>query len=155
MQVGVRWYDPAIGRFLQQDPWLGSVYDPLMLNAYAYCVNDPVGWVDTNGFQYSSADRAAKEAIRRHAGGAIRNQREVGGWIIRNPDGTYSFTFVEGPNDSFVNPAPPPQGAVGAWHVHCIANLPDFEGIYLGTPSGVIRKWSNPNQLSEAIGRWR
>ncbi len=40
VQVGVRWYDPYTGGFLQQDPWLGSVYDPLTLNGYAYCVND-------------------------------------------------------------------------------------------------------------------
>ncbi|GIV06416.1 MAG: hypothetical protein KatS3mg016_1991 [Fimbriimonadales bacterium] len=33
VKVGVRWYDPAVGRFLQQDPWLGSVYAPLTLNA--------------------------------------------------------------------------------------------------------------------------
>ncbi|GIV04927.1 MAG: hypothetical protein KatS3mg016_0502 [Fimbriimonadales bacterium] len=41
VKVGVRWYDPAVGRFLQQDPWLGSVYAPLTLNGYGYCVNDP------------------------------------------------------------------------------------------------------------------
>jgi RHS repeat-associated protein len=40
-KVGVRWYDPTVGRFLQQDPWLGSIYAPLTLNAYGYCVNDP------------------------------------------------------------------------------------------------------------------
>ena len=54
VQVGVRWYDPAIGRFLQQDPWLGSVYAPLTLNAYAYCVNDPVNAVDPDGRQGTS-----------------------------------------------------------------------------------------------------
>jgi len=41
-KVGVRWYDPAIGRFLQKDPWLGSLYAPLTLNRYGYCVNEPV-----------------------------------------------------------------------------------------------------------------
>jgi hypothetical protein len=25
-KVGVRWYNPAVGRLLQQDPWLGSLY---------------------------------------------------------------------------------------------------------------------------------
>ena len=45
MKVGVRWYDPYTGRFLQQDPWLGSLYASLTLNAYAYCVNDPVNAV--------------------------------------------------------------------------------------------------------------
>ena len=49
VQVGVRWYDPYTGRFLQQDPWLGSVYDPLTLNAYGYCVNDPINAVDPTG----------------------------------------------------------------------------------------------------------
>ena len=49
VQVGVRWYDPTVGRFLQQDPWLGSLYAPLTLNAYAYCVNDPVNAVDPDG----------------------------------------------------------------------------------------------------------
>jgi RHS repeat-associated protein len=44
-KVGVRWYDPTVGRFLQQDPWLGSLYAPLTLNAYGYCVNDPVNYV--------------------------------------------------------------------------------------------------------------
>ncbi len=48
-KVGVRWYDPYTGRFLQKDPWLGSVYAPLTLNAYGYCVNDPVSGVDPTG----------------------------------------------------------------------------------------------------------
>ncbi len=49
VKVGVRWYDPAVGRFLQPDPWLGDMYQPLTLNGYAYCVNDPVNAVDPSG----------------------------------------------------------------------------------------------------------
>jgi RHS repeat-associated protein len=49
VKVGGRWYDPAVGRFLQQDPWLGSIYAPLTLNAYGYCLNDPIQWVDPSG----------------------------------------------------------------------------------------------------------
>ncbi|GIV09885.1 MAG: hypothetical protein KatS3mg019_1976 [Fimbriimonadales bacterium] len=49
VKVGVRWYDPAVGRFLQQDPWLGSLYAPLTLNGYGYCENDPVNAVDPDG----------------------------------------------------------------------------------------------------------
>ncbi len=48
-KVGVRWYDPAVGRFLQVDPWLGSLYAPLTLNGYGYCVNDPIQMVDATG----------------------------------------------------------------------------------------------------------
>ena len=47
--VGVRWYDPTVGRFLQQDPWLGDIYAPLTLNAYGYCVNDPISFQDRTG----------------------------------------------------------------------------------------------------------
>jgi RHS repeat-associated protein len=53
-KVGVRWYDPAVGRFLQQDPWLGSIYAPLTLNGYGYCVNDPVNAVDPSGRSWIS-----------------------------------------------------------------------------------------------------
>ncbi|MFN7016662.1 MAG: RHS repeat-associated core domain-containing protein, partial [Fimbriimonadales bacterium] len=49
MKVGVRGYDPHTGRFLRQDPWLGSLYAPLTLNAYGYCVNDPLQWIDPTG----------------------------------------------------------------------------------------------------------
>ncbi|MCW5933248.1 MAG: hypothetical protein KIT45_02985 [Fimbriimonadia bacterium] len=48
-KVGVRWYDPQVGRFLQQDPWLGSVFAPLTLNAYGYCVNSPIEGSDPTG----------------------------------------------------------------------------------------------------------
>ncbi len=48
-KVGVRWYDPYTGRFLQKDPWLGSVSAPLTLNAYGYCVNNPIQHVDPTG----------------------------------------------------------------------------------------------------------
>ncbi len=48
-KVGVRWYDPSVGRFLQVDPWLGSVYAPRTLNGYGYCVNDPLQLVDPSG----------------------------------------------------------------------------------------------------------
>ncbi|OYT74856.1 MAG: hypothetical protein CFK49_06340 [Armatimonadetes bacterium JP3_11] len=38
-----------MGRFLQKDPWLGSLYAPLTLNGYGYCVNDPIQWIDPDG----------------------------------------------------------------------------------------------------------
>jgi len=37
-----RMYDPAIGRFLSQDPVLGSLSMPQTLNRYAYVGNDPL-----------------------------------------------------------------------------------------------------------------
>ena len=45
-----RYYNPAIGRFIQQDAWgYMDASDPLSLNLYTYCNNNPVMYVDPNG----------------------------------------------------------------------------------------------------------
>jgi len=49
-KVGVRWYDPAIGRFLQKDPWLGTPRSPVSLNPYVFAFNNPVAMVDIGGY---------------------------------------------------------------------------------------------------------
>jgi RHS repeat-associated protein len=62
-KVGVRWYDLTVGRFLQMDPWLGSIYVPLTLNAYGYCVNDPIQWVDPSGLKINWGKVVTNTAI--------------------------------------------------------------------------------------------
>jgi RHS repeat-associated protein len=49
-KVGVRWYDPATGRFLQKDPWLGTPRSPVSLNPYVFAFNNPVVMVDIGGY---------------------------------------------------------------------------------------------------------
>ncbi len=45
-----RYYNPANGRFTQQDAWaFMDVNDPLSLNLYTYCANNPVLYVDPSG----------------------------------------------------------------------------------------------------------
>ena len=63
VKVGVRWYDPTIGRFLQKDPWLGTPALPLTLNAYGYCVNDPIQLTDPDGERWRDAFHAWAVAI--------------------------------------------------------------------------------------------
>jgi RHS repeat-associated protein len=48
---GARWYDPAMGRFLQPDPLVPEPFDPQSLNRYSYVLNDPVNRVDPTGLQ--------------------------------------------------------------------------------------------------------
>jgi RHS repeat-associated protein len=62
-KVGVRWYDPAIGRFQQKDPWLGTPYEPLTLNRYGYCINDPIHLTDPTGEDWRNAVHAHMVAI--------------------------------------------------------------------------------------------
>ncbi len=44
-----RYYDPSVGRFTQQDTFLGVDDNPLSLNRYTYCHNNPIVYVDPNG----------------------------------------------------------------------------------------------------------
>lgn len=44
-----RYYDPTIGRFITEDSVWGNSNDPLSLNLYTYCYNDPVNLFDPDG----------------------------------------------------------------------------------------------------------
>ncbi|WP_442945430.1 RHS repeat-associated core domain-containing protein [Oceanirhabdus sp. W0125-5] len=44
-----RYYDPKIGRFTTEDSYWGKDADPLSLNLYTYCHNNPIIYVDPSG----------------------------------------------------------------------------------------------------------
>jgi len=44
-----RYYDPALGRFINEDSYEGQVNNPLSLNVYAYGYNNPIGYIDSSG----------------------------------------------------------------------------------------------------------
>ena len=44
-----RYYDSSTGRFLTQDSYSGSPYDPWTQHLYSYCGNNPVNMVDPTG----------------------------------------------------------------------------------------------------------
>ena len=44
-----RYYDPEIGRFISEDSYTGKSQDPLSLNLYTYCFNDPINFNDPSG----------------------------------------------------------------------------------------------------------
>jgi hypothetical protein len=45
-------YDPVTARFLQEDTYSGSIDDPLSLNLYTYCHNEPLMYTDPDGHRY-------------------------------------------------------------------------------------------------------
>jgi len=49
-----RYYDPTTGRFISQDSNEGSIVNPLSLNLYTYCYNNPVNYVDPSGYYIES-----------------------------------------------------------------------------------------------------
>ena len=47
--LNARFYNPADGRFLTQDPYRGSNDQPDTWHLYAYCAGDPINWIDPSG----------------------------------------------------------------------------------------------------------
>ena len=47
--INARMYDPVTARFLQADTYLGTTNDPLSLNLYTYCLNNPHKYTDPSG----------------------------------------------------------------------------------------------------------
>jgi RHS repeat-associated protein len=66
VHVGARWYDPAIGRFIQRDP-IGITGG---LNTYVYCENNPVSGTDPSG-AFSMGEVGISMAIGAVVGGII------------------------------------------------------------------------------------
>jgi len=54
-----RYYDPYIGRFISEDSYWGEDTNPLSLNLYTYCENDPINFIDPTG--HSKIDDIIKE----------------------------------------------------------------------------------------------
>ncbi|WP_052306581.1 HYD1 signature containing ADP-ribosyltransferase family protein [Acetivibrio clariflavus] len=78
--LNARMYDPKIARFLQEDTYTGDPEDPLSLNLYTYCANNPLIYYDPTGhFNIFSCEDWRKFA---------RNAKEVG---IGIADGTMRY----------------------------------------------------------------
>jgi hypothetical protein len=52
--TAVRVYDPSIGRFLSADPTIQYPYNTQDYNRYSYTTNNPLKYVDMNGFGWLS-----------------------------------------------------------------------------------------------------
>ena len=44
-----RYYDPKMGRFINEDSYEGQIDNPLTLNLYTYCTNNPIKYIDPTG----------------------------------------------------------------------------------------------------------
>ena len=96
-----RYYDPTSGRFTQQDAWaFMDPSDPLSLNLYTYCANNPVMYIDPSGenpsISYGFTYDLGKGWYARFDYGQVGNQNHVhvymknGDEWIMNLDGSMS-----------------------------------------------------------------
>lgn len=62
VHLGAREYDPSTGRFLSADPVL-DLADPVQMNGYVYCENNPVTFSDPTGLmaQYDSGGGSGED----------------------------------------------------------------------------------------------
>jgi len=51
-----RWYDPSIGRFMNEDTYEGSLTNPLSQNLYTYVGNNPLIYTDPSGHCRAGVD---------------------------------------------------------------------------------------------------
>ena len=51
--LNARYYDSKIARFMSEDTYTGEMNDPLSLNLYTYCANNPVMYIDPTGHRYN------------------------------------------------------------------------------------------------------
>jgi|GEM_PF-554246 len=77
--LNARMYDPKVARFLQEDTYSGTANDPLSLNLYTYCVNNPLIYYDPTGHfdvfcgeDWMKLARDAKEVTSGIADGTMR-----------------------------------------------------------------------------------
>ncbi|MFE6796508.1 polymorphic toxin-type HINT domain-containing protein [Paenibacillus chitinolyticus] len=51
-----RWYDPSMGRFINEDTYEGQLDNPLSLNLYTYVLNNPLKYRDPSGHIQQATD---------------------------------------------------------------------------------------------------
>ena len=67
LYLRARYYDPAIGRFISADPYLGRMAEPVTQNRYIYVHNNPLLYTDPSGlaagdwWDYSESKKRAGE----------------------------------------------------------------------------------------------
>jgi RHS repeat-associated protein len=167
-----RAYDPDLGRWLSRDP----IAEGGGLNLYRYVANNSTGSVDLLGLKpgdpYPTADAAGIQAIRDINPTSIKRNQEFGGRIYQNPDGTFSYTAPVPGNEENIRTGEVPEGKqdAGDYHTHGkpdprYPSIEDFSDRdkhnndydetpgYLGTPSGLIKKyWPAPYPCARGSG---
>lgn len=136
--------------------------------------------VNLPGPQYKTADQAAKAAIRSTNRTAVREKKEIAGRLVKNANGSFSTTRgpESGRTATSADPGDVPAGTInaGIWHDHTPVpharseqfsdskvdplHLPGDKDlareervpIYVGTPSGIIRKYDPQTDRDTIIG---
>ncbi|WP_311295133.1 polymorphic toxin-type HINT domain-containing protein [Paenibacillus sp. MER TA 81-3] len=102
----VRWYDPSIGRFINEDTYEGNIKNPLSLNLYTYVYSNPLIHADPTGnFVYPVSPALTCAVDIKNCGANLNAQVEASKTLaveganflilddintILNPDGSFN-----------------------------------------------------------------
>ena len=75
--LNARYYDSTTGRFITEDTYAGRYYDPLSLNRYTYCQNNPVRYTDPSGHVFFTILAGALIGAAVGAGVEIVSQKVI------------------------------------------------------------------------------
>jgi len=80
-----RWYDPSVGRFINEDTYEGDIKDPLSLNLYTYVENNPLQYIDPTGNNKCAFTETAMECVGngKGGGGGSAGNSYVGSTVVR------------------------------------------------------------------------
>ncbi len=84
-----RYYDPEIQRFTQEDTYKGSYNNPMSLNGYAFCGNNPINKIDPSGLKTVQVGSDGKAPKGLNVGDVVKTAG--GNYTITtvNKDGSY------------------------------------------------------------------
>jgi RHS repeat-associated protein len=163
MYMRNRYYDPASGRFTQEDP-IGIAGG---LNVYGFAGGDPVSYSDPYGLKgedcrkvacpKTTRDVAALAAINRFARQLMAMSdrdggREYGAYIVRDPSGRLSMVDVtRGVKGTVPNMPEAPANAIADIHTHPDEHLSGGLTIPFDFPSGVDAERTNHEHVYGVI----
>jgi RHS repeat-associated protein len=155
VQFGARAYDSQLGRWVSKDPIL---FSGRMTNLYGYTFLDPINYADPSGLApgdpFPNEREAAGDAINFINPASISQNREYGGYIYKNANGSYVATTPIMGSPAGLSLGRPPAGTTADYHTHGAFDprynnehfsKQDLKGNaamgingYLGTPAGAI-----------------
>ena len=109
-----RYYDPEVGRFINQDKYLSTGQGILGYNMYAYCRNNPINRKDVDGdADMDIFDSDTRDDLFPGTDGGIGHHR-VDGPQGTTSSGQYSISVNSGINNSSVSTNPTAVNATNA-----------------------------------------
>ncbi|AOY76017.1 RHS repeat-associated core domain-containing protein [Clostridium formicaceticum] len=87
-----RYYDPFIGRFITKDSYEGQLTNPMSMNQYVYCLNNPLIFIDKSGnepisiiLEYApEALDSLQNLVSTYGPELAQGLQEAGNWIVQH-----------------------------------------------------------------------